>query len=272
VTVVNQKRKKGIRLLTLVGAMILVALTLLLGTSVFAAGDDVSLDGRVLGIGRIKSDQANDAAGNNDKLILNNVVEPEPATGISALATPIEKQIKNETAPATTAPSAQAAAVPAKTTAVPTTNVTSGNNASGSASNANTGKPADNTANQAANPDTKPNDGSTKPDGNQAGTAEWQTGLATAYGQGFYGRKTTSGAILTADSFGVAVPVSQSYLLGSTLEISWGGKTLRVLVNDTGTFDVYGRSLDLQPGVWKAFGFSDEYQWGVRVVKWRVVS
>jgi hypothetical protein len=34
---------------------------------------------------------------------------------------------------------------------------------------------------------------------------------------------------------------------------------------------IYGRSLDLQPGVWRAFGFASEFDWGVRTVNWRVI-
>jgi len=71
---------------------------------------------------------------------------------------------------------------------------------------------------------------------------------------------------------GVAVPESESYLVGKTVEIKYNNQVVQVLINDTGGFGNLGRTLDLQPGVWKAFGFSDEYSWGVRTVQYRIID
>lgn len=100
---------------------------------------------------------------------------------------------------------------------------------------------------------------------------EWMCGLASAYDvdNNTGGSATASGAILTGDSVTVAVPASQYYLLGRTVEIRYGGKTITATVTDTGGFASYGRVLDLAGGCWKAFGFSSCYDWGVRAVQYR---
>lgn len=100
---------------------------------------------------------------------------------------------------------------------------------------------------------------------------EWMCGLASAYDvdNNTGGSATASGAILTGDSVTVAVPASQYYLLGRTVEIRYGGKTVTATVTDTGGFASYGRVLDLAGGCWKAFGFSSCYDWGVRAVQYR---
>lgn len=100
---------------------------------------------------------------------------------------------------------------------------------------------------------------------------EWMCGLASAYDvdNNTGGNATASGAILTGDSVTVAVPASQYYLLGRTVEIRYGGKTITATVTDTGGFASYGRVLDLAGGCWKAFGFSSCYDWGVRAVQYR---
>lgn len=100
---------------------------------------------------------------------------------------------------------------------------------------------------------------------------EWMCGLASAYDvdNNTGGTATASGAILTSDSVTVAVPASQYYLLGRTVEIRYGGKTITATVTDTGGFASYGRVLDLAGGCWKAFGFSSCYDWGVRAVQYR---
>ena len=71
---------------------------------------------------------------------------------------------------------------------------------------------------------------------------------------------------------GVAVPLSwpnaRSYL-GRQVEISYGGSTVVATVNDLGGMGGGSRSLDLQPGVWKAFGASSCFDWGVRTVSYR---
>ena len=100
---------------------------------------------------------------------------------------------------------------------------------------------------------------------------EWMCGLASGFdvANNTGGSATASGAILTSDSVTVAVPASQRYLLGRTVEIRYGGKTITATVTDTGGFASYGRVLDLAGGCWKAFGFSSCYDWGVRAVQYR---
>lgn len=100
---------------------------------------------------------------------------------------------------------------------------------------------------------------------------EWMCGLASGYDvdNNTGGSATASGSILTSDSVTVAVPASQRYLLGRTVEIRYGGKTITATVTDTGGFASYGRVLDLAGGCWKAFGFSSCHDWGVRAVQYR---
>ena len=83
------------------------------------------------------------------------------------------------------------------------------------------------------------------------------------------GNATASGEILTDDSVTVAVPISQRYLLGRSVQIRYNGKTVTARVTDVGGFAPYGRALDLAGGVWKAFGFSSPGAWGVRAVQYR---
>lgn len=105
----------------------------------------------------------------------------------------------------------------------------------------------------------------------------WSSGKATAYnittnddGQGNFGvTDTTSGRALSENGITVAVPVSQSHLIGRIVEICYDGKVVIATVTDTGGFEKYGRSLDLAPGVYKAFGASVPDEWGVRTVYYR---
>lgn len=105
----------------------------------------------------------------------------------------------------------------------------------------------------------------------------WMTGQATAYnvtsnddGFGNFGVDiTASGIALTDSSVTVAVPASKSYLLGSIVEICYDGKVVIATVTDTGGFESYGRSLDLAPGVYKAFGCATPADWGVRTISYR---
>ena len=105
----------------------------------------------------------------------------------------------------------------------------------------------------------------------------WSSGVASAYdvasnddGNGNFGvNVTASGVDLTDTSVTVAVPASQSYLLGSVVEICYEGEVVIATVTDTGGFGKYGRDLDLAPGVYKAFGFSDPSEWGTRTVYYR---
>lgn len=123
--------------------------------------------------------------------------------------------------------------------------------------------------------DASGSDSATKPDSSASQDVEtdgeWMCGLASAYDvdNNTGGSATASGSILTSDSVTVAVPASQRYLLGRTVEIRYGGKTITATVTDTGGFASYGRVLDLAGGCWKAFGFSSCYDWGVRAVQYR---
>lgn len=109
-------------------------------------------------------------------------------------------------------------------------------------------------------------------DGSEVETdGEWMFGSASAYdvssNTGF--DQTASGEALTDTSMTVAVPASQRYLLGRSVQIRYNGVTVTARVTDTGGFAQYGRVLDLAGGVWKAFGFSSTSDWGVRMVQYR---
>ena len=111
--------------------------------------------------------------------------------------------------------------------------------------------------------------------GSDSSQAGWKTGSASAYGSesdGTLGASTATGAVVTETSMGVAIPLSwpnaRSYL-GRQVEISYGGSTVIATVNDLGGMGGGSRSLDLQPGVWKAFGASSCFDWGVRTVSYR---
>ncbi|MCL2136550.1 MAG: septal ring lytic transglycosylase RlpA family protein [Coriobacteriia bacterium] len=109
-------------------------------------------------------------------------------------------------------------------------------------------------------------------DNNYAGDEiAWSSGLASAYGDGFIGNSTARGTLLTEDSMGVAVPAAWGYLLGRTIQVEYNGQVITTVVDDTGDFARLGRVLDLQPGLWRAFGFDDENAWGVRMVRYRIL-
>lgn len=105
----------------------------------------------------------------------------------------------------------------------------------------------------------------------------WSSGVASAYsittnddGNGNFGVTTTaSGIPLTNSSVTVAVPASQSHLLGRICQICYNGETVIATVTDTGGFESMGRVLDLAPGVYKAFGFDSYSDWGTRTVYYR---
>lgn len=109
-------------------------------------------------------------------------------------------------------------------------------------------------------------------DGTEVATdSTWMYGYASAYSlaDNTGWDATASGEKLTDDSVTVAVPESQSYLLGRSVEISWNGITITARVTDTGGFAKYGRVLDLAGGCWKAFGFGSASDWGVQMVQYR---
>lgn len=126
------------------------------------------------------------------------------------------------------------------------------------------------------NPDTGA-PGSSSGGGSGSSSGGWLTGIASAYGGS--SDKTTPNPGTTANgsvcddwSMGVAVPLSmpncRSYL-GRTVEISYNGMTVYATVNDLGGMGGGSRKLDLQPGVFKAFGFSTCQEWGLRTVSYR---
>ena len=141
-------------------------------------------------------------------------------------------------------------------------NADSGSSGSGSNANTNSGSNENNSGNDSSS-DTTDDSG-------------WTTGLASAYGaesDGTLGGRTANGSIVTETSMGVAIPLAwnKRYLLGRTVEISYGGRTVLATINDLGGMGGGSRSLDLQPGVWRAFGASSCFDWGVRTVSYRIL-
>lgn len=105
----------------------------------------------------------------------------------------------------------------------------------------------------------------------------WLSGTASAYGGSSDPNTpnpgtTATGAVCDDNSMGVAIPMSMpnyaSYL-GRSVEISYNGVTVVATVNDCGYMGGGSRALDLQPGVFKALGFSTCQDWGVRTVSYR---
>ena len=107
-------------------------------------------------------------------------------------------------------------------------------------------------------------------------TAGWASGKASAYG-GYTdpgcGTITANGSRVTESSMGVAIPLAwgRRDLLGHKVMINYGGKTVTATINDLGGMGGGARHLDLQPGVWRAFGFSSCNGWGVRTVKYKIL-
>lgn len=101
---------------------------------------------------------------------------------------------------------------------------------------------------------------------------EWQSGKASAYGgpTDNAGNRTANGDTVSG-SIGVAVPMSQRYLLGRKIEVSYGGKSVICVINDVGGFGGMGRALDLNYNVIAQFGFGSCNSWGVRTVKYRLL-
>ena len=94
---------------------------------------------------------------------------------------------------------------------------------------------------------------------------EYDFVAASTYGEGdgfMYGT-TASGDIVTPTSMGVAM---RTMPLGTIIEITYEGTTVRAVVNDRGPF-VGDRQIDLQPAVAHALRFS-----GVGTLGYRVVS
>lgn len=131
--------------------------------------------------------------------------------------------------------------------------------------------------NPSANTNSSSNSNNSSNSNSGSVSAGWRTGVASAYGGSSDASTpnpgtTATGAICNDSSMGVAVPMSwpnyRSYL-GRAVEIKYGGKTVIATVNDCGSMGGGSRALDLQPGVFKAFGFSTCQAWGVRTVSYR---
>lgn len=98
----------------------------------------------------------------------------------------------------------------------------------------------------------------------QVASGEYSFVAASTYGEGdgfMYGT-TASGDIVTPTSMGVAM---RSMPLGTIIEITYEGTTVRAVVNDRGPY-VGDRQIDLQPAVAHALGFSGVGMLGYRVV------
>ena len=107
---------------------------------------------------------------------------------------------------------------------------------------------------------------------------KWKTGLASAYG-GESDKSTTkeeltaTGTVCDDWSIGVAVPMAwgPTNYYGRYVEISYEGRSIIAPVVDCGDMDGGRRALDLQPGVFKAFGCKTADDWGVREVQYRFI-
>ena len=107
-------------------------------------------------------------------------------------------------------------------------------------------------------------------------TTGWSTGVASAYGGATdpgCGTITANGSTVSESSMGVAIPLSWNRrdLLGHTVLISYGGKTVTAVINDLGGMGNGSRSLDLQPGVFRAFGADSCNGWGLRTVSYKIL-
>lgn len=107
-------------------------------------------------------------------------------------------------------------------------------------------------------------------------TSGWSTGIASAYGGATdpgCGSITANGSYVSESSMGVAIPLAwgRRDLLGHTVLISYGGKTVTAVINDLGGMGGGSRSLDLQPGVFRAFGFDSCNGWGLRTVQYKIL-
>lgn len=107
----------------------------------------------------------------------------------------------------------------------------------------------------------------------------WRSGPVTAYGGSTDpntnpNNLTAAGEKVTDSSMGVAIPLAWGSaewkrLKGRTVEIRYNGQTVYGVVNDRGGMAGGARHLDLQPGIFRAFGYSSCKAWGVRTVQYR---
>ena len=96
---------------------------------------------------------------------------------------------------------------------------------------------------------------------NQGG---WKSGKASHYGtgDGFLGKPTASGALVTETSMGVAM---LNVPLGTKVEIRYRGRSVVAVVNDRGPY-AHDRVIDMQPAVARALDFLSV---GVDTVEYR---
>ena len=134
---------------------------------------------------------------------------------------------------------------------------------------------------EAANDDSAGNekaeaDADAKQSASSSSDSGWQSGVASAYGGSTDDTvnpddPTATGDICDDYSMGVAVPMAwgpEEYY-GRSVEITYNGNTVVATVNDCGGMGDGSRSLDLQPGVFKALGFDSCDDWGLREVEYR---
>lgn len=135
-----------------------------------------------------------------------------------------------------------------------------------------------NTNSNSSSSNSSSNSGSSSSGSSDSSTG-WKTGVASAYGGSSDASTpnpgtTATGAVCNDSSMGVAIPMAwsnyRSYF-GHAVEIKYGGKTVVATINDCGGMGGGSRSLDLQPGVFKAFGFSTCQDWGLRTVSYRIL-
>lgn len=113
--------------------------------------------------------------------------------------------------------------------------------------------------------------------GGDTPSTEWKNGSASAYGGSSdpgAGTHTATGDLITESSTGVAVPISlpnYKSLFGHAIQIKYNGQTVIGVINDTGGFGSSGRDLDLQPGIFHAFGAGSCQAWGVRTVEYIIL-
>lgn len=107
----------------------------------------------------------------------------------------------------------------------------------------------------------------------------WNSGIASAYGGSSDPTTpnpgiTATGAICDDWSMGVAVPMAWTnyrQFFNHAVKIKYNGMTVLATVNDCGYMGAGARSLDLQPGVFKAFGFNTCNSWGLRQVEFQIL-
>jgi rare lipoprotein A len=84
------------------------------------------------------------------------------------------------------------------------------------------------------------------------GYAETKAGLASWYGPGFEGQPTASGEIFNPHGFTAA---HNTLPMGTELVVSYGGRSVNVVVNDRGPYSG-GRELDLSQGAAEYLGLT----------------